>query len=220
MNNVFLFRRNEFPEVINFQVADKLPEKQEATQNAFTHRPRGFQREQAPAGRDIRGKPKISHPAPNRSSIHPVHQANEQTFSKPTLDIKQSNDLTELLELVREDNEKRFQENANEMKLIARGDKPGHEVKNELPRRPDYPANMTEAQRKHYDLLYYDEDYEPFLMSGGRLQKDKMAGGAKKNISNLENAIAIVKANGYTLFKSKLAQGAKRIRKSRAKSKF
>lgn len=174
MNNVFLFRKNEYPEVYNATVADRLPERQPTPQNAFTFRDRSHQQTQGPTGRETKGRPKLSAPAPHRQTIHPTHQANEQTFSKPTLDIKESNDLTELLELVREDNERRFQENANEMKLIARGDKPG----------------------------------------------PGMTGGAKKNISNLENAIAMVKANGYTLFKSKLAQGAKRIRKSRAKSKF
>jgi hypothetical protein len=215
MNNVFLFRKNEYPEVYNATVADRLPERQPTPQNAFTFRDRSHQQTQGPTGRETKGR---------------------QTFSKPTLDIKESNDLTELLELVRQDNERRFQENANEMKLIARGDKPGPEVKNELPRYPGYPANMKPEHKTHYDMLWEEEDYEPFLMSGGArnkncykvIAKEKdgmdcytvMTGGAKKNISNLENAIAMVKANGYTLFKSKLAQGAKRIRKSRAKSKF
>jgi hypothetical protein len=236
MNNVFLFRKNEYPEVYNATVADRLPERQPTPQNAFTFRDRSHQQTQGPTGRETKGRPKLSAPAPGRQTIHPTHQANEQTFSKPTLDIKESNDLTELLELVRQDNERRFQENENEMKLIARGDKPGPDVKNELPRYPGYPANMKPEHKTHYDMLWEEEDYEPFLMTGGArnkncykvIAKEKdgmdcytvMTGGAKKNITNLENAIAMVKANGYTLFKSKLAQGAKRIRKSRAKSKF
>lgn len=200
MNNVFLFRKNEYPEVYNATVADRLPERQPTPQNAFTFRDRSHQQTQGPTGRETKGRPKLSAPAPHRQTIHPAHQANEQTFSKPTLDIKESNDLTELLELVREDNERRFQQNANEMKLIARGDIPA-------------PGMTGGAHNKNcYKVIAEEKD--------GMDCYTVMTGGAKKNISNLENAIAMVKANGYTLFKSKLAQGAKRIRKSRAKSKF
>jgi hypothetical protein len=203
MNNVFLFRKNEYPELYNAKVADRLPERQPSPQNAFTFRDKSYERTQAQAGRDTKGKPRLSARPANRPAIHPAHQANEQTFSKPTLDIKESNDLTELMDLVRQDNERRFQENDNEMKLVARGDIPA----------PGMSGGSHDRKNKNcYTVIAEEKD--------GMDCYHVMTGGGKKNISNLENAIAMVKANGYTLFKSKLAQGAKRIRKSRAKSKF
>jgi hypothetical protein len=189
MNNVFLFRKNEFPEIYTTQSADALPVNQPTEQNAYTFRARGFQGPDKTGRREIQGKPKVSRGPRGPPRQAPAEKEDEQTYGEP-ITINQQNDLTAILDEVRFAQERDFAENLQDMKQQAR--------------------QQHGAGKNCYSVISEQKN--------GNDCYTVMTGG-KKNI-NLESAIAMVKANGYTLFKSKLAQGAKRVRKSRAKSKF
>jgi hypothetical protein len=105
---------------------------------------------------------------------------------------------------------------------VSRAPRPPREAPTEKENEQTYGKPITINQQNDLTTILDEVRFAQERDFAENLQDIKQqTGGAKKNNNfNLDNIITTLKANGYTIFKTKLAQGGKRVRKSRAKSKI
>lgn len=229
MTSIYQYRQQAYPDVYEQKPFHPPTIIAQVQQDGYTFRARSIQTPQQEPGRSLQGKPKLS----VRSHQSPHHTANaspsqiEMKCQKPAQSARPTmsavQDLRNMLIYQDELRRARNIKNDNVIRQLAdlppeHLDEAEEEIKHQQTGsgyRYHKPAPINKTQRgkgnaECYKVITDDDTGCVHVMTGGK----------KETNPNLENAIAMLKANGYTLFKSKLAQGVKRIRKSRAKQKY
>ena len=230
MSSIYQYRQQGYSDVYEQRPYHPPTIIAQIKQDAYTFRPRSIQTPELTPGRSLQGKPKLSirsHKSPHHTADASPTPAEVKLCNKPAQSVKPSTQAVEELRnmLIYQDELRRAEHiaRADEIKQLAELpaehlDEAHSEIMNHQAGsgyRYHKPAPITQRGKGKncYTVVAEEKD--------GKDCYTVMTGGKKTiAIQEIENAIAILKREGYRLFKSKLAKGFKQVRKSRAKQKY
>jgi hypothetical protein len=238
MSSIYVYREQAYPDVYEQKPFHPPTLKEQVEQNAYTFRARSIQTPQQEPGRTLQGKPKLSvraHKSPHYPANAPSTQIEMKCQKPPQPALPSRSAIEELRnELIYQDELRRarHEESEKRMRQLA-------ESKEESTEGTPWETVQDRINRVEREIAQENKQAgsgyrKPAQRGKGKdcytvIAEEKdgnecytvMTGGKKtKSIQEIENAITILKSNGYRLFKSKLARGFKQVRKSRAKQKY